>query len=125
VADGVIGIGIDAVEIERFRTVLARTPGVAARLFTDAEQAYGRRARDPVPRLAARFAAKEAAMKALGVGIGAFRFRDVEVVKAPSGAPSLRLTGAAADLAKRLGVQSLKLSITHSVTMAEAVVAAL
>ena len=120
-----IGIGIDAVEIERFRTVLARTPGVAARLFTDAEQAYGRRARDPVPRLAARFAAKEAAMKALGVGIGAFRFRDVEVVKAPSGAPSLRLTGAAADLAKRLGVQSLKLSITHSVTMAEAVVAAL
>ena len=120
-----IGIGIDAVEIERFRVVLGRTPGVAGRLFTDAEQAYGRQARDPVPRLAARFAAKEAAMKALGVGIGAFRFRDVEVVKEPSGAPSLKLTGAAAELARRLGVQALKLSITHSVTMAEAVVAAL
>ena len=66
-----VGIGIDAVEIDRFRAVLARRP-----------------------RLAARWAAKEAVMKALGVGIGAFAFCDVEVVSAPSGAPSLVLRGA-------------------------------
>lgn len=120
-----IGIGIDAVEIDRFRTVLARTPGVARRLFTSAEQAYGDRFADPAPRLAARFAAKEATMKALGVGLGAFAFHDVEVTKEASGAPSLRLTGGAAALAERLGVTALKISITHSDTMAEAVVAAL
>ena len=84
-----IGIGIDTVEVERFRQALRSGPGIADRLFTPAEQAYGRRQRDPAERLAARFAAKEAVMKALGVGLGAFAFRDVEVVKAPSGAPSL------------------------------------
>jgi holo-[acyl-carrier protein] synthase len=120
----VAGIGIDAVEIDRFRRVLARTPGVARRLFTDAERAYGERAKDPAPRLAARFAAKEAAMKALGVGLGAFKFHDVEVVKAPSGKPSLRLTGAAAALAAANEVGDLHLSITHSEVTAEAVVIA-
>lgn len=120
-----IGLGIDAVEVARFRQVLARTPGVAQRLFTDGERAYGARFKDPAPRLAARFAAKEAAMKAMGVGLGAFAFHDVEVVKAPSGAPSLRLSGGAAALAERLGVRELKLSITHTDETAEAVVAAL
>ena len=70
------GIGIDAVEVDRFRTVLRRTPGVADRVFTDGERAAGARRRDPAQRLAARFAAKEAVMKALGVGLGAFRFQD-------------------------------------------------
>ena len=67
-----IGIGTDLVEVDRFRLVLARTPGVADRLFTDAERAYGDREHDPAERLAARFAAKEAVMKALGVGLGRF-----------------------------------------------------
>ena len=111
-------------EIDRFRRVLARTPGVARRLFTDAERASGERARAPAGRLAARFAAKEAAMKALGVGLGAFKFHEVEVVKAPSGQPSLKLTGAAADLAKHNEVSHLHLSITHSEVTAEAVVIA-
>ncbi|HVM01933.1 MAG TPA: holo-ACP synthase, partial [Acidimicrobiales bacterium] len=74
-----IGIGIDAVEVGRFRRALARTPRMAERLFTDGERAYGARFADPAPRLAARFAAKEATMKALGVGIGAVGFHDVEV----------------------------------------------
>jgi holo-[acyl-carrier protein] synthase len=117
-------VGIDAVEIDRFRRVLARTPGVARRLFTDAERAYGERARDSAPRLAARFAAKEATMKALGVGLGAFKFHDVEVVRAPSGKPSLRLTGGAAALAAANAVTELHLSITHSEVTAEAVVIA-
>ena len=120
-----IGIGIDAVEIDRFRRVLARTPGVARRLFTEGERAYGARFKDPAPRLAARFAAKEAAMKALGVGLGAFAFHDVEVVRAPSGAPSLAVSGAAAERAATLGVTGFRLSITHTDRTAEAVVAAL
>jgi holo-[acyl-carrier protein] synthase len=120
-----IGIGIDAVEVDRFRVVLARTPGVARRLFTDAERAYGERKRDPAERLAARFAAKEAVMKALGVGLGAFSFHDVEVVRAPSGQPSLELRGRAAALAGERGVTGWRLSLTHTHRMAEAVAVAL
>ncbi len=120
-----IGIGIDTVEVDRFRRVLEKRPGMVDRLFTPAEQAYGRRQRDPSERLAARFAAKEAVMKALGVGLGAFAFRDVEVVKAPSGAPSVALTGRAAALAVERGVTDWRLSLTHSSLVAEAVAVAL
>ena len=121
----VIGIGIDAVEVERFRVVLARTPGVARRLFTEAERAYGNRKRDPAERLAARFAAKEAVMKALGVGLGAFAFHDVEVVRASSGQPGLELRGRAASLARERGVTGWRLSLTHTHRVAEAVAVAL
>ena len=120
-----IGIGIDAVEVDRFRRALRTHPGILDRLFTPAERAYGETARDPAERLAARFAAKEAVMKALGVGLGAFAFRDVEVVRAPSGAPSVALTGRAADLAADRGVTSWRLSLTHTRLMAEAVAVAL
>ena len=81
-----IGVGIDAVDVERFRRSLARTPGLAERLFTAEERAYAAQRADPTERLAARFAAKEAVMKALGVGIGAFAFHDVEVVVTDDGA---------------------------------------
>ena len=120
-----IGLGIDVVDVDRFRAVLARTPGVAERLFTDDEQAYAARHRDPAPRLAARFAAKEATMKAMQVGLGAFDFRDVEVVRMDSQAPKLRLSGRAAGLAQRLGVSSWQVSLTHGQLVAEAVVIAL
>lgn len=120
-----LGIGIDAVDIERFRGLLQRRPGAAARLFTDGELAYGARWHDPAPRLAARFAAKEAVMKAMGVGLGAFPFRDVEVVSAPSGAPSLVLRGAAEARAEGLGVAGWRLSLTHTDTVAQAVAVAL
>ena len=119
------GIGIDAVEVERFRTVLARRPSVARRLFTDGERDSLARRRDPVPGLAARFAAKEAVMKALGVGLGAFAFHDVEVVRAESGAPSLALSGRAASLAAERGVAGWRLSITHTEQTAHAVAVAL
>ncbi|HVL92133.1 MAG TPA: holo-ACP synthase [Acidimicrobiales bacterium] len=120
-----IGIGIDAVDVDRFRRALARSPGLEGRLFTSGEQADGRRSRDAAPRLAARFAAKEATMKALGVGLGAFGFHDVEVRTAPSGAPSLAVSGAAAALATRLGVSGFRVSLTHTDHLAGAVVAAL
>ncbi len=122
--DGV-GIGIDAVEVPRFRRALARRPGLRRRLFTDGEMAYAARFADPVPRLAARFAVKEAVMKSLGVGLGAFAFRDVEVVRLPGGAPAISVAGTASELAGRLDVTGWRVSITHTDLMAEAVVLAL
>ena len=121
---GLIGIGVDAVEVTRLRRVLARRPSMAGRLFTEAELAYCTRATDPIPRLATRFAAKEATMKALGVGLGAFRFSEVEVVRMGLGAPTLRLHQAAADLAARSGVSAWHLSLTHTDEMAMAFVVA-
>ena len=112
-------------EVERFRKALEKRPGIADRLFTPAEQAYVRRQRDPAERLAARFAAKEAVMKALGVGLGAFAFHDVEVVSAASGAPALVLRGGAAALATGRGVVDWRLSLTHTRHLAEAVAVAL
>ncbi|HEY4330986.1 MAG TPA: holo-ACP synthase, partial [Ilumatobacteraceae bacterium] len=109
-----IGVGVDAVEIERFRQSLARTPTMRTRLFTAAELDYVAPKSDPVPSLAARFAAREAVMKALGVGLGAFGFHDVWVTRADSGAPSLEFAGAAAQLAARRGVSAWHLSITHT-----------
>ena len=120
-----VGIGIDAVDVERFRRLLVRRPAAAARLFTQYEQGFGARWHDPAPHLAARFAAKEAVMKAMGVGIGAFAFHDVEVVSAPSGAPSLVLRGEAEALAGRLGVEAWRLSLTHTDSLAQAVAVAL
>ncbi len=120
-----IGLGIDAVDIGRFRTVLARRPAMAERLFTAGERAYAAGQVDPAPSLAARFAAKEAVMKALGVGIGAFRFTDVEVVRLAGGQPVLCVHGAAADLASEQGVGKWFVSLTHTSSLAEAVVAAL
>ncbi len=123
-AGDVIGIGIDAVELARFATVPARTPTFADRVFTADERAYAERRRDPTERFAARFAAKEAFLKALGVGIGACGFREVEVQRDDEGAPSLVLHGAAAELAARRGVGRFALTITHTDVHAEAVVVA-
>ena len=114
-----IGIGIDAVDIQRLGDLLTRRPALAARLFTEDER------RVALPGLAARFAAKEAAMKALGVGLGAFGFHDVSVVREDSGVPRLLVRGAAAELAGRMGVRSWKVSLTHTDALAEAVVVAL
>ncbi len=120
-----IGIGVDLVEVERIRAALARTPGIELRLFTGQERAYCRLRRDPAERFAVRFAAKEAVMKALGVGLGAFAFQDVEVVKSTSGAPALRLRGAAAELARTTGVTGWRLTLSHTANLAEAIAVAL
>jgi phosphopantetheine--protein transferase-like protein len=120
-----IGVGIDAVDIERFRSVLARTPTFATRVFTPAELEYAGRAIDPAPRLAVRFAAKEAVMKALGVGLGAFALRDVEVLRdGRSGPPTLTLSGGAAALSSERGVSAWHLSLSHTDVTAVAVAVA-
>ena len=84
-AGGVRGIGVDAVDVVRFRRVLDRRPGIVDRAVHRDRAGLRHRSRDPGPRLAVRFAAKEAVMKALGVGVGAAGFRDVEVVRADNG----------------------------------------
>lgn len=119
-----IGIGIDAVDVERFRRVLERTPSLAERLFTEDERTYARRRPDPTERLAARFAAKEAVMKAMGVGLGSCAFREIEVVRADSGIPSLLLHGTAAELAAARRIGRWYVSLTHTSLIAQAVVVA-
>lgn len=120
-----IGIGVDLCEVDRMRAALARTPTLRARVFTDAEQAYCDRRKDPTERYAARFAAKEAVMKAMGVGMGACKWRDIEVVKARSGAPSVRLHGGAQALADARAITSWRLTLTHTHRVAEAIAVAL
>ena len=119
-----IGVGVDAVDIDRFARSLARTPGMRMRLFTAQELADVAPRVDPVPALAARFAAREATMKALGLGLGAFGFHDVWVERAASGAPSLAFTGRAAELADEAGVSRWHVSLTHSDLVAVAYVLA-
>jgi holo-[acyl-carrier protein] synthase len=125
----VAGIGIDAVDIIRFRRVIGRRPALVERVFTDGERADSESRGDPAQHLAARFAAKEAVMKALGTGLGGFALRDVEVVRtegpgAGRGAPVLRLTEGAAALAAARGVARWHVSLTHTDELAFAMVLA-
>jgi len=119
-----VGLGTDLVEVERFRLAMSRRATLAERLFSDAEREYAFRQFDPAKNLAARFAAKEATMKAMGVGLWKFAFRDVEVTKLRTGQPGLRLSGRAAELATKLGITTWHLSITHTERTAHAIVIA-
>ncbi len=120
-----IGIGTDLVEIERFRATLERTPGIRERTFTVDEREWADAKNDPTERYAVRWAAKEAVMKAMGVGLGAVAMIDIEVVRSESGAPSVRLHGTAAELAEELGVAGWRLTLTHTESMAQAIAVAL
>ena len=120
----IVGIGVDAVEIDRFRRSLERTPSLKSRLFTSEELDYVEPHDDPTASLAARFAAREAVMKAMGVGLGAFEFHDVWVQRADSGRPTLAVTGRAQQIANELGVTDWHLSITHTASTAIAYVIA-
>jgi holo-[acyl-carrier protein] synthase len=103
-------VGIDLLEIDRLERALERRPRLAERLFTDAERAYAASRARPGQHLAARFCAKEAVAKALG--LRAWSFRDVEVLGS-DGPPELRLYGAAAARAAALGVE-VNVSLTHT-----------
>lgn len=119
-----MGVGTDVVDLDRFRRIVEERPRMIARLFTDAEREVAERRRDPAQPLAARFAAKEAAMKAMGVGLGEVRFHDLEVARASSGAPSLVVRGSALVLAEQLGIERWHVSLSHSQLVAQAVVIA-
>jgi holo-[acyl-carrier protein] synthase len=106
----VTNVGIDLLEIERLERALARRPRLAERLFTDGERAYAATRARPGQHLAARFCAKEAVAKALGLEV--WSFRDVEIVGG-NGPPEVRLHGAARSRAAELGVQ-VSVSLTHT-----------
>ena len=109
------GIGIDMLEIDRLERALAQRPRLAQRLFTAAELEYATARARPAQHLAARFCAKEAVAKALG--LGGWSFRDVEVV-ATGAAPTVRLTGVPE---ARAGGRTVSVSLTHTRTTAGAV----
>jgi holo-[acyl-carrier protein] synthase len=113
------GVGIDLLEIERLERALERRPRLAHRVFTEGELSYANERFRPGRHLAARFAAKEAAVKALGVG--PLGLSEIEVVEGPP--PALRLAGGAARAARDQGVE-LDVSLSHSREMAVAVVVA-
>jgi holo-[acyl-carrier protein] synthase len=109
------GIGVDLVKIPRMREVIARWDArFLARVFTDAEIAYCRARRDPVPHFAARFAAKEAGLKALGTGLRlGVRWRELEVRRARGQAPQLVLSGRSREIGLARGGTRMLLAITH------------
>lgn len=112
----IVGLGLDIAEIDRIEAAINRH-GVPflERLFTPAEASYCEQHKNRFERYAGRFAAKEAAMKALGTGWSrGVRWRDIEVARQPSGRPTLRLAGVARKIADGLGVKNISLSITHS-----------
>jgi holo-[acyl-carrier protein] synthase len=115
----IIGLGIDATDIPRIAATLERYgERFITRIFTDGEIAYCRRRREPAIHFAGRFAAKEAAMKALGTGHSQnVLWRDVEVVRR-GGPPQLQFHGGAARRFAAIGAQSALLTITHSETLA-------
>jgi phosphopantetheine--protein transferase-like protein len=125
----IVGVGVDAVDVDRFRRLLGRRPRFAARCFTESERSDATGSADAAQSLAARFAAKEAVMKALGSGIGSFALTEVEVRRAEGegatrNAPFLVLHGTAAELAGAQGAGRFHLSLTHTDGVAIAFVVA-
>jgi len=122
------GIGVDVVDLERFHSIVQRRPHFVDRVFTTDEQAYCDRSKSTsmrCQRYAARFAAKEAVMKALGCGLGAYGFHDVAVRRdEDSGEPTLVVRGKAATLAGERGITRWHLSLSHSDAVAVAFVVA-
>ena len=118
------GIGVDICKVERISESLARFgERMERRLFTPDELAYCRRHQDPAPHLAARFAAKEAASKALGTGMaGGVGWTQIEVVQPGGRVPTLRFTGAALERFQSIGATSSHLTIAHDGGMAVACV---
>lgn len=113
----IVGIGVDVVDLARFERAMARTPGLRDRLFAESERER------PVRSLAARFAAKEALIKALG-GSSVLRWHDMEVVNNEHGDPGFALHGATADEAAARGITSVHLSMSHDAGIATAFVIA-
>lgn len=112
----IVGLGLDIAEIDRIEAAIVRHGApILERLFTPSETAYCESYKNKFERYAGRFAAKEAAMKALGTGWShGVRWRDIEVTREPSGKPTLHLQGAARAIADRLGVKNISITITHS-----------
>ena len=120
----VLGIGTDLAEVKRIRRSIEQYGNrFLQRIFTDAEQSYASKKANSAERFAARFAAKEAGMKAIGTGWRrGVTWKDFEVVNELSGRPTLRLSGVALQIAEKLGTKRISISLTHTAEMAFAVV---
>ncbi|MGA7414643.1 MAG: holo-ACP synthase [Bryobacteraceae bacterium] len=120
----IIGIGTDLAEVPRIRRSIENYGDrFLHRIYTERERAYSSRKANAAERFAARFAAKEAGMKAIGTGLRhGISWKDFEVVNEPSGRPTLILSGVAKQTADRLGARRISLSLTHTAEMAFAVV---
>jgi holo-[acyl-carrier protein] synthase len=113
----IVGIGVDLVDVARFETAIANTPKLKERLFTDGEKSLNSYS------LAARFAAKEALMKAVGKAQG-LSFQEVQIVKDENGKPSFELSGQSEKTVLAKGIANLHLSLSHDGQMAIAYVIA-
>ena len=120
----IVGIGIDLAEVDRIRKAIERYgTRFTDRIYTTTEIAYVERKANRFERYAARFAAKEAGMKAIGTGWKrGVRWQDFEVTNLPSGRPTLQFHGVAAQIADSLGVRNIALSITHTAEQGLAIV---
>ncbi len=120
----ILGIGTDLAEVDRIRESIARFGDrFLNRIYTERERAYASSKANAAERFAARFAAKEAAMKAIGTGWRhGVTWKDFEVANEPSGRPVLRLSGVAGQIAEKMGVGQISISLTHTSQMAFAVV---
>ena len=116
----IVGTGIDIAEVPRIREVIERHgERFLKRVFTEGEIQYCESKANRVERYAARFAAKEAGMKAIGTGWNhGVRWRDLEVARKPGGRPTLVLHGKAAEFAAKLGATNIALSLTHTTEQA-------
>jgi holo-[acyl-carrier protein] synthase len=115
----IVGTGVDLAEVDRIRRSVERYgPRFVERIYTPAEIAYVEKKANRFERYAARFAAKEAGMKAIGTGWRrGVTWRDFEVSNLPSGRPTLKLHGVAAEFARKLGVRNVTLSLTHTAAL--------
>jgi holo-[acyl-carrier protein] synthase len=116
----IVGLGVDIAEVDRIQSVIESSgERFLRRIYTPAERAYCEQFKNKYERFAGRFAAKEAAMKALGTGWRrGVRWVDFEVVREAGGRPTISLGGAAKEIAAQLGVRRISLSITHTAAQA-------
>jgi len=122
----IVGLGLDLAQITRFEAAHARHgQRLLERLFTPAERAYCDRKKDRMSSYCGRFAVKEAVMKVLGTGwTRGVRWVDIEVARAPGSAPKCVLHGATAEIARRKGIRTIHVTITHDAGIAAAVAVA-
>jgi holo-[acyl-carrier protein] synthase len=115
----IVGIGVDVVEVDRIRKLLASRPGFRDRVFTSSEIVDCQNEADPTPCYAARWAAREAATKALG-GVPGRSWHDIAIRRGPEGEPHLTLSGTAQRRAEEIGASTILVSISHEKSVAAA-----
>lgn len=121
-----VGVGVDMVEVARMERIIGRTPSFTTKVFSPDEIAYCTAKPNPAMHFAARFAAKEAVVKALGTGFSCgIGMHDIEVVLDKAGRPTVVLTGRAAELAREADITDIEISLTHTDSEAMAFVVAI